>query len=459
MMTYEQTVAMAQKLATLAREAGGRAYYVGGYVRSRLLGSDNKDVDVEIHGLTPGQLEAILDSLGQRLEMGKSFGVYGLKGYELDIAMPRRETATGRGHRDFAIDVDPFIGTEKAAMRRDFTVNAILEDVLTGDIIDHFGGVEDMKKRILRHVNDRSFPEDPLRVLRAAQFAARLDFTVADETVRLCSGIDLTTLPRERIMEELKKALLKADKPSVFFEVLRSMNQLDAWFPEVKALIGIEQNPVYHAEGDVWNHTKMVLDTAAGHRAQAKNPLGLMLSALCHDFGKVSCTKVIDGIIRAFGHETAGVPIAETFLSRLTAEIQLLKLVPNMVELHMRPGALSRQRSSVKATNRLFDLAIEPDDLILLSLSDMGGKLPYEDPAQAEAYLRQRLDTYREYMSRPAVTGQDLIGAGLKPDKNFSRLLAYAHTLHLSGVDKSTALTQTLAFAREQNTKEHPKHG
>lgn len=458
-MTYEQTVAMAQQLAQRAAEAGGRACYVGGYVRSRLLGSENKDVDVEVHGLEPAQLEAILDSLGQRLEMGKSFGVYGLKGYALDIAMPRRETAIGRGHRDFAIDVDPFIGTEKAAMRRDFTVNAILEDVLTGEIIDHFGGVADMKKRVLRHVNDHSFPEDPLRVLRAAQFAARLDFSVAEETVRLCSTIDLTTLPRERIMEELKKALLKADKPSVFFEVLRSMNQLDAWFPEMKALIGIEQNPVYHAEGDVWNHTMMVLDMAAAYRAQAKNPLGLMLSALCHDFGKVSCTRVIEGVIRSFGHETAGVPVAEKFLSRLTAETQLLRLVPNMVELHMRPGALFRQGSSIKATNRLFDLALEPDDLILLSLSDMGGKLPREEPAEAENYLRKRLDIYREYMSRPAVTGQDLITAGLKPDRNFSRLLAYAHNLHLAGVDKTTALTQTLAYAREHPAKGRPNHG
>lgn len=451
MKDYAQTVAMAETLARQVAEAGGRAYYVGGYVRDRLLHQQNKDLDVEVHGISPAQLEAILDGLGQRLEMGKSFGVYGLKDYQLDIAMPRRETAIGRGHRDFTVDVDPFIGTEKAAMRRDFTVNAILEDVLTGQLVDHFGGLDDLRQGVIRHVNSQTFPEDPLRVLRAAQFSARLGFPIAGETLRLCSQIDLSTLTRERIFEEMRKALLKADKPSVFFTALRQMNQLHFWFPEVEKLIGVEQNPVYHAEGDVWNHTMMVLDEAASRRNQAKNPMGLMLSALCHDFGKVVTTRVIDGVIRSFNHETEGLPIVAKFLGRLTSEVALLKLVPNMVALHMRPGALQRQNSSVKATNRLFDLALEPDDLLLLSLSDMGGKLPKEDPAPAKAFLEKRLNAYRELMRRPQVTGQDLIDAGLKPGKNFSALLAHAHNLHLSGMEQSIALRQTLAYAREKN--------
>lgn len=446
----DHSLQTAQRIAAAAADLGGRAYYVGGFVRDRLLGHPNKDVDIEVHGLTPPQLESILDTMGQRLEMGKSFGVYGLKGCDLDIAMPRRETATGRGHRDFQVDVDPFIGTKKAASRRDFTVNAILEDVLTGEIIDHFGGVQDMEKGVLRHVCDESFPEDALRVLRAAQFAARLHFTVAPETVELCKGLPLDALPRERVMEELRKALLKADKPSVFFETLRRMQQLSTWFPEVAALIGVPQNPVYHAEGDVWNHTMMVLDQAAVRRARANQPLYLMLSALCHDFGKPETTKLIDGRIRAFGHEAAGVPVAETFLSRLTGEIQLIRYVLSMVQLHMRPGDLYRQNSSEKASNRLFDLAVDPEDLILLFLSDSTGKLPLcEDADQSELFLRQRLDRYRTLMAQPAVTGQDLIAAGLKPGKHFSALLQHAHKLHLSGAPRDLALKQTLAFARQ----------
>ena len=223
----------ARAIARQAAALGGRAYYVGGFVRDRLLGRENTDVDIEVHGLTPSQLEEILDGLGGRLEMGASFGIYGLKGYGLDIAMPRRERAIGRGHRDFDVTVDPFLGTEQAARRRDFTINALMEDVLTGRVLDHFHGVRDLRRGVLRHVDDRTFPEDPLRVLRGAQFAARFGFTAAPETIALCRGIDLSALPPERVEGELRKALLQADRPSLFFETLRDMGQLSHWFPEV----------------------------------------------------------------------------------------------------------------------------------------------------------------------------------------------------------------------------------
>ena len=176
---------MAEKIAASVSEAGGSTYYVGGYVRDKLLGIDNKDSDIEIHGISPETLADILDSLGKRTEMGASFGIYGLRGYDLDIAMPRKEEATGRGHKDFAVYVDPYLGTYKAALRRDFTMNALMQDVLTGKVVDHFGGVADLHKGVLRHVNSKTFVEDPLRVLRAAQFAARFDFTLAPETVNL----------------------------------------------------------------------------------------------------------------------------------------------------------------------------------------------------------------------------------------------------------------------------------
>lgn len=183
--------------------------------------------------------------LGSRTEMGASFGVYGLRGYDIDIAMPRQEEATGRGHKDFKIYVDPFLGTYKAAMRRDFTINAMMQDVLTGEIIDHFGGQEDLKKGVLRHVNPHTFAEDPLRVLRAAQFAARFSFSIAPETIELSQTMDLTTLAHERVMSELEKALLKAAHPSIFFEQMHKMNQLDDWFLHLTQLIGVKQPKKY----------------------------------------------------------------------------------------------------------------------------------------------------------------------------------------------------------------------
>lgn len=297
----DQDRKMAQRIAGKVAQQGGRVFYVGGLVRDKLLGRENKDVDIEVHGVTPEALEGILDSLGERTQMGASFGVYGLKHYDLDITMPRREQAAGRGHRDFAAFADPFLGTQKAAQRRDFTMNALMEDVLTGEIVDHFGGQEDLKRGIVRHVNDVSFAEDPLRVLRAARFAARFGFDLAEETLSLCARMDLTALASERIMGELEKALLKAPRPSVFFEVLRQMGQLGYWFSEVEALIGVPQEPQFHPEGDVWNHTMLVLDQAAKLREQAKDPLGLMLAALCHDLGKQMAIQNDHGRIRALG--------------------------------------------------------------------------------------------------------------------------------------------------------------
>ena len=202
------TNSTAEKIAKSVKDAGGRTFYVGGFVRDKLLGIENKDVDIEVHGIEPDTLYSILESIGEPLSFGKSFGVYALKGEDLDIAMPRRERATGRGHRDFEIEVDPFIGTYAAAKRRDFTINALMEDVLTCEIIDHFGGREDLSRGVIRHIDDASFIEDPLRVLRAAQFAARFGFAVDPSTIELCRGIDLSALSRERVEEELRTALL-----------------------------------------------------------------------------------------------------------------------------------------------------------------------------------------------------------------------------------------------------------
>ena len=441
---------MARRVAEQVACRGGRTFYVGGFVRDALLQRDNKDVDIEVHGITPACLKEILDSLGQRLTIGESFGIFNLKGYDLDIAMPRKEEARGSGHRDFDIFVDPFIGTEAACRRRDFTFNALMQDVLTGEIVDHFAGAEDLEKGILRHVNDVSFAEDPLRVLRAAQFAARFEFTVAEETVALCSRMQLSALPRERIEGELKKALLKADKPSIFFEVLRQMDQLGYWFPEVEALIGIEQNPEFHAEGDVWTHTMMVLDQAAKLRDQVANPYWFMLSALTHDFGKAVCTELVDGKLHAYQHESAGIPVAEGFLHRLTSENKLTEYVLNMVKLHMKPNTVAGARSALKVTNRMFDQSVDPEGLVCIALADDLGRISPHHQHSNEEFLRSRLAVFREYMARPYVMGRDLISAGLKPGEDFTEILAHAHKLRLAGIPKEDALRQVLAFAYQK---------
>ncbi len=439
---------MAEKIAQCVAQKGGKTYLVGGYVRDLLMGIHSKDIDIEIHGVEPDELEHILDGLGTRTEMGASFGVYGLRGYDIDIAMPRKEEATGRGHKDFKIYVDPFLGTYKAAMRRDFTINAMMQDVLTGEIIDHFGGQEDLKKGVIRHVNPHTFAEDPLRVLRGAQFAARFEFTIAPETIELSCTMDLTTLAKERVMSELEKALLKANHPSIFFEEMKKMNQLDDWFLHLTDLIGLVQPPKYHPEGDVWNHTMLVLDSAASLRDKAENPLGLMLAALTHDLGKITATTVEDGEIHAYGHAKLGEPFVKEFLDQTTNETKLIRYVRNMTTLHMLPYEVAREHRGKKATNNLFDKAISPSDLLLLSTADQMGKGSGRIIHEYEEFLQERLSWYQYTMAQPCVMGADLIKAGLKPGPEFSEILAFAHDLQLSNVGKEEALEKTLAFAK-----------
>ena len=449
MTEIEKDRLMARAIAEKVEMLGGHTYFVGGCVRDEILGEEIKDFDIEVHGITPSALEEILDSLGERISIGESFGIYNLKGCSVDIAMPRKEKVRGLGHKDFDIFVDPFIGTEGASKRRDFTFNALMKDVISGEIIDHYNGKRDLNLRLLRHVNDESFGEDPLRVLRGAQFAARLGASATPETVEICRNMDLTKLSKERVEGELQKALLKAEKPSVFFEVLREMNQLDFWFPELSDLSGVPQNPKHHAEGDVWVHTMMVIDEAAKLKFKAKNPFGFMLAAVAHDFGKAVCTEVINGAVHAYEHETKGLPLIERFLKRITNETKLIEYVMNICALHMQPNVVAGVKASVKSTNRMFDRSVDPVALICFSVADSEGKIPPRADSSNEEFLYERLEIFNEYMSRPYVMGRDLIEAGLSPGEDFSEILEYAHKLRLAGIEKVSALKQVLAFAEK----------
>ena len=454
----DRDLELAKRLAEAVDRAGGRVYFVGGLVRDRLLGRENKDIDVEVHGVTPEALTQILETLGEPVAKGASFGVMGLRHSELDIAMPRRERATGRGHKDFAVFVDPFLGEEKAAMRRDFTINAMMENVLTGEVLDFFGGRRDLSAGILRHVSDESYAEDPLRVFRAAQFAARFDFAVAEETRAISSRMAVDALAGERVMGELEKALLKAERPSIFFEELRAMDQLGCWFPEIAALIGVPQPPRHHPEGDVWRHTMQVLDEAARLRAGAEQPLWFMLAALCHDLGKPVTTAETDGRLHAYGHETAGLPIAQAFLARLTSETKLRQYVLNLTQLHMQPNMMAAQHAREKGFMKLFDRAVSPADLLLLARADFLGRqvVPADREALAAEYapteqvLREMLALFDARMARPFLQGRDLIAAGVEPGPRFHEALAYAHKLRLAGLDREEQLRQALGYIRKK---------
>ena len=320
--------------------------------------------------------------------------------------------------------------------------------MLTGELVDPWGGVEDLRARRIRHVGD-AFAEDALRVFRAAQFAARLDGEIDPETLALCASMDVRSLSAERVFGELSKALLKADRPSLFFRALRRMDHLREFFPELEACVGVPQNPAYHPEGDVFEHTMLVLDCAAVLRDRAIWPLGFMVAALVHDLGKVVATQIgPDGKITSYGHEVKGLPMCESQLRRLTGQAKLIEYAKNMMWLHMRPNIQAKSRSRKRKTRAAFDLSVCPEDLILLSRADASGKQdePYDEAN--EAFLRQRLEDYRQVMTRPMVTGKDLIAAGLAPGPAFSGWLERARQLHFAGLDRERALAQLLAEVR-----------
>ncbi|MGN0673623.1 MAG: CCA tRNA nucleotidyltransferase [Anaerovoracaceae bacterium] len=443
----EGVTSKAEEIAERVHALGGSAYYVGGYVRDRLLGRDSKDIDIEVHGITEDALLELLSDMGETASFGRSFGIHTLRGTGIDIALPRTERSTGQGHRQFDVSVDPFIGTEAASSRRDFTVNALMQDVLSGEILDYHGGREDLEKGIIRHVNDASFADDPLRVLRAASFASRLGFAIAEETASLCRSIDISQLSSERIEEELAKALLGSDRPSVFFEELRRMDQLSFWFPELEALIDLPQDPLYHPEGDVWIHTMEVIDRAAAFREKTKEPFSFMLLCLCHDFGKAVTTEFIKGRYHAYQHEIKGIPIIETFLKRIIKEKSIRRYVAGMVPLHMRPNVVAFSKPSVKSTNRLFYEAVSPDDLVYFALCDKPVLAGEEEFTGDSDFLWERLSVFEDTMAKPHITGKDLIEAGISPGEELGRLLDYALKLRLAGIDKDLAMKQVMGMA------------
>ncbi len=442
-------------VALRVQSFGGRTFYVGGCVRDRLLGIAPKDVDIEIYGITPDVLVSdILSTFGQVRFQGASFGVYRVADYDVDIALPRTENVVGKSHKDFKVYVDSNLSFEKATARRDFTINAMLQDVLTREIIDVHGGQDDLKNGIIRHVNATSFVEDALRVFRAAQFAARFDFTIAADTKYLMRTIDTMFLSKERVYGELKKALLLSYQPSRFFEELRDVNQLDFWFPEILAMYGCGQNPVYHPEGDVWTHTMQMLDFATVCRGETAYPEQFMLAVLCHDIGKpISSHTGDDGVIHAYYHDTDGVAVGRTFLRRITNNNFTIRYVTNMIEHHMKLPQMFSHNSRYKKTNALLDKSICTGDLMLLSYCDIHNKELCDNMRMCAGFLKwcqERIDIYNYIMGQPQVTGNDLMLLGLHPSVLFSKLLKEAHKLHLSGIRKDEVLRGFQTKLRKQ---------
>ena len=435
-------------VAELVKRAGGRALLVGGCVRDGLLGREPKDFDIECFGISAPDLQAALGAKFELDLVGISFGVIKLKHLDIDVAMPRRETKLGLGHRAFGMEYDPTLTIEEASARRDFTVNAIYRDPLTDEILDPWNGRADLEKRILRHVSPH-FTEDPLRVLRGMQFVARFGLDPVPETVAICRKMTPEGLAPERLFGEWEKLLTQGVWISKGLNFLRDADWVK-YYPELEALIGCRQDPEWHPEGDVWNHTCCCLDAFAREKVErveevkgvekvvgADEDLIVGLAVLCHDFGKPRCTAYdpVKKRIRSLGHDEEGVEPTLSFLRRLTNEERLLKEVPPLVRLHMRPFAMWRDKSSDGAIRRLAAKVVRIDRLIRVAAADDAGRPPFPSEPEPLQWLAREAERLRvaDSAPKPLVQGRDLIALGMKPGVEFGRILKAAYEAQLDG--------------------------
>ncbi|MFT7484593.1 MAG: tRNA nucleotidyltransferase (CCA-adding enzyme) [Candidatus Paceibacteria bacterium] len=421
------------EFARAIAKAGGRALLVGGCVRDRFLGADSEDHDLEVFGLDLDTLESTLAAFGKVITVGRSFGVLMVQGHEIDFSVPRQDNKIGRTHKDFRCEFDPNMSFEEAARRRDLTINSMGLDPLTEELFDPHGGQGDLREKRLRATDVQTFPEDPLRALRVAQFLARFEFEPDAELHTLCSQSDLLELPGERLWGELKKLLLLSPRPSLGLDFLRTTDLL-RFFPELKSMVGVPQDATWHPEGPVWDHTLMVVDEAAKLRTDdEQEDLLLMYGALCHDLGKPLTTFTDEeGRVRSPNHSDKGVPPTESFLERLRAPHQFVDRVCALVRHHLAPALLTQPEVTPRAyrrlARRLGEAGVSMLQLERVARADHLGRTTPEALAREYAagpkFLAESARLQIEMEPEPAVVqGRHLLERGLQAGPHFALIL------------------------------------
>jgi tRNA nucleotidyltransferase (CCA-adding enzyme) len=443
----------AARLASAVRDAGGRALCVGGFVRDKILRRPSKDLDMEVFGVAQDALLPLLRTLGRVEPVGQAFPVYKLGA--IDVALPRRESKTGRGHKGFTVEGDPSMPFEEAARRRDFTINAIAWDPLTDEYLDPFNGRTDLQLRVLKIVDPATFPDDSLRVLRALQFAARFELTLDPETARICSSIALDDLPAERIWGEFEKLLLQAERPSIGFALARELGVIHQLLPEMEALYECPQDPEWHPEGNVWVHTLMVIDKARQLNGDLDRPrlATIMLGAVCHDLGKPPTTAVIDGRVKSPNHEAMGVEPATRILDRFNINtldnFDVRTQVLGLVTEHLRPSAFHKAKDTV--TDGAFRRLAQKVDLELLvrfARADCHGRTGTFDCSAMDWFIERARSLGVEHKPpAPILLGRHLIELGVQPGPRMGEILKAVYELQLDSV--VTSLDEARERARD----------
>jgi tRNA nucleotidyltransferase (CCA-adding enzyme) len=427
-----------KELVSLIKEIGGKCYLTGGAVIDKLSGKPIKDWDIEVFGVSLDKIQEALEPNGFHIDLvGKSFGVIKTKAFvdeqlvEVDLSVPRRENKIGKGHKEFFVECDPNMTIEEAARRRDLTINSIYMCMETEQVVDPFNGLADLKDGCIKATDSQTFKEDPLRVLRIAQLLPRKGNYVDDSTITLCQEmVDcFVDLPGERVFEEFKKLLLKADKPSMGLEFLKQCGWIKH-FPELDNLIGCKQSEKHHPEGDVWTHTKLVVDRAAELKDNIEEDwrLAFMFGAMLHDVGKPSTTDPVK--LTAYGHDSVGFKIAETFMSRITNDKTLINRVCLFVKNHMKVWIYQKTGAKLSTWKKLHN-ELRLDMCAWISLADhtsfKGKGEPYPPFEMAQEYFR----TFGPDKIAPCLQGRHLIEVGMKPGPKIGERLAKAYKIQI----------------------------
>jgi tRNA nucleotidyltransferase (CCA-adding enzyme) len=417
----------------------GRALLVGGAVRDLLLGRASKDIDIEVHGVPLATLEEILKKQGPVSAVGKSFGVLRIHNLDVDWSLPRTDSVG----RKPIVSIDPNMSFKQAFERRDLTVNAMGIDLTTKELIDPFNGVKDLEQGILRAPNAHTFVEDPLRFYRVMQMIARFEMYPDEELQNVCRTMSIEHISRERIELEFEKMLLQSERPSKGLRWLRDVGRLAAVLPELDATINVEQDPRWHPEGDVFEHSMQALDAAAiiaKTYDDRHQKLILLYTALVHDLGKaVTTEKTPNGII-SYNHEVAGVDLARNMLKRITENHDLISAILKLVRHHMTPVIFVKEGAKAPAYKRLAN-KLDPETTIArladLAYADIRGRNPESmEPLniaipELVTFIERADQAHVHYKpEEPVLKGRDLLDV-IKPGKEMGRLLDRAYEIQI----------------------------
>jgi len=467
---YQKYPELETIIVQLTKITGVQVLLVGGAVRDALLGdTDFKDLDLEVYGLNLAQLEIELRKFGTVLLVGQAFGVLRLAHLNIDWSLPRSDSVG----RKPIVQVDPNLSLQAAFRRRDLTINAMGIDLVSGKLIDLYGGQQDLKQKILRAVDPELFSEDPLRFFRVMSLIGRFEFQPDLVLNNLCKTMDLTKISRERIEQEFQKLFLKSQRPSLGIRWLQTIDRLKEILPELYNTVDVPQNIKWHPEGDVFEHTMQALDAVIYEFNNQDQELQELLesqkcnlaelrillcwAAICHDLGKAVTTKLIDGIYRSFGHELAGVELSKKLLKRITEQKDLIKTIPKLVLYHMRPGQYITQKVRASTYKKLA-LQLAPDASLLLlaqlAKADRAGRngdgsqipLKIIDQEILDFIVRVRELNIALAPEVPLLTGQDLLVLNLVvAGPELGKILARAYELQIAyGITDKAELQKNL---------------